>query len=170
MITNKVLEYISDNFKYHKDTGLVERFDLAEGVNRFGCLSKSTAHRSYLRFSVCDKKLYAHRIAYFLMENEMPTGEIDHIDGDGLNNKWANIRNVSHSENAKNQKKNINNKSGMVGVHLDTVNSKWYAQITVNKKPIFLGRYKEKGLAESARKNAEIKYGFHSGHGTRNEG
>lgn len=169
MLTSKVLKYISDNFKYNKDTGIVERFDLGVGVNRFGYLSKSSKHRSYVRFSVCNKSLYAHRIAYFLIKNEMPLGEIDHIDGNGMNNKWSNIRVVTHSGNAKNQKKNERNKSGVTGVHWDSVNNKWYAQITVDNKPVFLGRHKEKRLAELSRIKAEKKYGFHGNHGARDE-
>ncbi len=93
------------------------------------------------------------------MTKEQPK-EIDHIDGNGLNNKWSNLRSVSHSINAKNQKKHKNNTSGNSGVTFRKDSNKWRARIMVNDKSISLGTFLKKEDALSARIEAENKYYF----------
>lgn len=51
-----------------------------------------------------------------------------------------------------------NNKSGASGVYFDYKNKKWVAQIMINKKSVFLGRFFSKDDAVKARRRAEIKY------------
>lgn len=75
----------------------------------------------------------------FLMNN--PVGrEVEHIDGNGLNNQRHNIRISSHQENMWNIAITKNNKSGFKGVSWKKLNQKWVAQIA-NKKVIYLGLF-----------------------------
>lgn len=67
---------------------------------------------------------------------------IDHIDGDGLNNKRNNLRRCLHIDNMKNQGLRKNKKSGNYkGVSWHIASSKWMARIQVNKKAIHLGLF-----------------------------
>ena len=100
------------------------------------------------------------------MTGEFPKEDMDHIDHIKTNNKWSNLREVSNQENHKNLKKNVNNKSGVSGVWWDAQRTKWIAHITVARKKIHLGVFKTKEGAVKARKEAEIKYGFHENHGS----
>ena len=60
-----------------------------------------------------------HRIIWELHNDPIPHGMfIDHIDGDKLNNKLANLRMVSRSGNARNAKRRKDNTSGTTGVHM----------------------------------------------------
>jgi hypothetical protein len=44
-----------------------------------------------------------HRLAWFYMTGSWPTNHIDHIDGDPTNNAWINLRDVTRSQNLRNQ-------------------------------------------------------------------
>jgi hypothetical protein len=47
----------------------------------------------------------AHRLAWFYMTGSWPVNHIDHIDGDPTNNKWSNLRDVTRSQNLRNQRR-----------------------------------------------------------------
>lgn len=113
-----------------------------------------------------NKKLYqAHRLAWLYMAGEWPTDQIDHIDGNPLNNKWENLRTVSQQENSRNSKLSATSTSGVTGVSWDTRRGNWRAHITVDAKQKYLGAFDKKEDAIIARQDADIKYGFHSNHG-----
>lgn len=84
--------------------------------------------------------------------------EIDHIDGDKLNNLDCNLRYVTHAQNGRNLKLSKANKSGCRGVWWDKVTQSWQVKICYNYKQIFLGRYKSLRQAIRVRKEAEDKY------------
>jgi hypothetical protein len=84
------------------------------------------------------KRLYAvHRIAWFLFYNEWPKLDIDHIDGNGLNNAITNLRHVSRRINALNAIKHRAGKLG--GCYFNKVMKKWQAQIHYNGKTRSIG-------------------------------
>jgi hypothetical protein len=58
-------------------------------------------------------RIYMHR----LILNPPKKTEIDHIDGDGLNNQKNNIRVCSHKENQRNQLKHKDGKTGYKGLY-----------------------------------------------------
>ena len=83
--------------------------------------------------------------------------EIDHIDGDGLNNQRSNLRQVTHRENGQNL--HIEKSSKYVGVHWGKKDKLWYAQIMIKGKRIYLGSYKDEEIASKAYTSAlsEVK-------------
>lgn len=114
-----------------------------------------------------DGNLYgAHRLAWLVTHGEFPPEDIDHIDGNGLNNRLENLRAVSHDENGRNQRKYSNNTSGVSGVGWYKRDQKWQAKIRVNRKLVHLGYFSSKEEAVAARKAAEAKYNFHENHGS----
>ena len=111
------------------------------------------------------KKVRLHRLAFFYMTGRWPN-QIDHINGDGLDNRWCNLREVRGSENNKNTKLLKNNVTGLHGVHWYK-GKKWVATISSEKKQMHLGYYHDFFEACCARKSAELVYGFHINHGSR---
>ncbi len=83
------------------------------------------------------KKLLLHRILL-----GAPVGvHVDHIDGDGLNNRIANLRLCTRSENGMNRRKELGCSSKFKGVYWDKSKAKWHARIVLDKKHKSLGRF-----------------------------
>jgi|SRR6185369_3300233 len=92
------------------------------------------------------KRVYLHRL---LMKN--PVGmDIDHINGDKLDNRKENLRIANSQQNSANMIKH--GKYKYKGIYLSDGkrNKKWAAQIIIKRKNIHLGRFftqKEAGRA-----------------------
>lgn len=118
----------------------------------------------YFTVTLFGKYHLLHRIIWLYMVGELPN-IIDHIDGDPSNNKWDNLRSVDSRDNMRNRKMSANNTSGIMGVVWDKTRGKWRSAISVKRKNVHLGRFACIAHAVRARKEAEIKYGFHPNHG-----
>ena len=118
----------------------------------------------YLLIEINGKEYKAGRLAWLYIHGIWPD-QIDHINHIRSDNKITNLRNVSQNENLKNKGLHLNNTTGFNGVSWDKNRNKWQANITVNKKRIYLGRFENKEDAISIRSAANIKYGFHPNHG-----
>jgi hypothetical protein len=70
--------------------------------------------------------------------------EVDHIDGDGLNNRRSNLRIASRRENVHNTKKTKRNTSGLKGVSWKGGRNPWRAQIVSDGVKYSLGCYSKK--------------------------
>jgi AP2 domain/HNH endonuclease len=67
--------------------------------------------------------------------------QVDHVDGNGLNNIRSNLRAVTASQNQHNRNKNKLNTSGFKGVGWHKKTGKWRCQI-MNKKTLHhIGTY-----------------------------
>lgn len=150
---------------YNPDTGVLawkKTFsNSAVAGSIAGCVSKKEG-RSVIGL---DKKRYrVHRIIYLIMTGEMPE-EIDHINGNGLDNRWINLRAVTHAENMRNRKVCSNNTTKIMGVTWNKLNQNWRARIKRLDVIAELGSYDSFFEACCARKSAENKLGFHANHG-----
>lgn len=81
---------------------------------------------------------------------------VDHINGDGLDNRKENLRVVSKSQNMMNRSIQKNSSSGYKGV--SKCLGKWRAYIVVDRKQIHLGVFDEKINAAIAYNEAVVKY------------
>ncbi len=82
------------------------------------------------------KVIQMHRIITSAKEGD----EVDHIDNDGLNNQDENLRICTKSENMRNRGKNKNNTTGYKGVSFVEDRNEYHANITINRKHIYLGK------------------------------
>lgn len=84
--------------------------------------------------------------------------EVDHINGNGLDNRRENLRIVTHHQNCMNTKRQRNNTSGFKGITWDKQMKKWRARISVNRKPVLLGLFKNKFEAALVYEQAATRY------------
>jgi hypothetical protein len=82
-----------------------------------------------------------HRLVWLYHNGCWPSKFLDHIDGDRENNRIENLREASRTDNNRNVSRQRNNTSGFKGVSLMKRDNVWIAQITVNRKNYYLGRF-----------------------------
>lgn len=162
MITQKELKKV---LKYSKTTGVFS-WKIARGGNNIGDKA-GTLKDGYIRIRINNKNYYAHRLVWLYVYGEHPLHHIDHKNHNKNDNRFKNLREVTHKENHKNQSIPKHNTSGIVGVVWHKIAKKWNANIRIDKKLIHLGTFANKKDAIKARKDAEIKYGFHKNHGAK---
>lgn len=115
------------------------------------------------------KKFYAKRTCYlngkkrirmhrFVTNTTDRNIEVDHINGNSLDNRKSNLRPCSKSRNQQNRNKTINNKSGYKGVAWHKISKKWIVRIGVNSIKIHIGRYDCVKEAARAYNSAAIIY------------
>lgn len=90
----------------------------------------------------------AHRIAWLYVYGEWPFSDIDHINRNGCDNRIANLRLATKTQNMGNRKRNANNSSGYKGVYKHR--NKWAACIRQNGKTISLGTFNTPQEAHAA--------------------
>lgn len=128
---------------------------------------EAISHRDgnkYLIGSILGAQVRAHRVVMAMHLDRWPS-EVDHINGDKIDNRIENLREVAHSDNARNFPRKANNTSGVTGVSWDSRREKWAAYIRYNYVVRSLGRYAKIDDAIAARRKAERDLGFHENHG-----
>ena len=117
----------------------------------------------YIRIRVAGKKYKAHRLAWLYVNGCWPLEFIDHIDGDRSNNAISNLRDVSRSINAQNQKQAHKNKvQGPLGVHWSARHRKWIAKLSLGGERFHSRYFATPELASAA--YFEMKEKVHSGY------
>lgn len=151
-MSKELIEELRATFEYHEDGYLIRK----KNGKPTGQHANTT--QGYARVKVGGRMLRAHRVIYAIIHGEMPAGQIDHINGNRVDNRIENLRDVSHSENQHNHKTPENNTSGFTGVGWHAPLQKWVSRIKVNNRTLHLGYFENLEDAVKARKMAKIKY------------
>ena len=154
---------------YDPETGIFTR-NIQKDRDNYGLISGACnwyGHSYYISISIKGKGYRAHRLAWLYQYGSFPSQHIDHIDGDGANNRISNLRDVSAKDNHRNKKLRIDNKYGIPGVCWEKSRKSWCAYICVNRKRKTLKYTRDFFEACCIRKAAEIFHGYHPNHGRR---
>lgn len=89
---------------------------------------------------------YLHRF----IDSTPPGLEVDHRNGDGLDNRRDNLRRATHAQNLANQQLSAANTSGYKGVVYLKRDRHWAAQTKHHGTPVRLGVYEDKEIAAYA--------------------
>lgn len=92
----------------------------------------------YIMIKVSSIGFLGHILAWLYMTGEFPDGELDHEDGNGLNNKWLNIRPATRAKNCQNRLSKTN-RHGFQGVL--SRKDRYFGRVRMNKKNHFTGCY-----------------------------
>lgn len=149
-------EQALSRFEYFPDTGdILDRRSNAVAGNIE--VTKTTAYRRIYAFN---QTLRGHQIAWLIYYGVWPSGEVDHKDGNGLNNRIENLRDGTRSQNQRNQKLGRKNKSGVLGVSWHTKSGRWQVHIWIEGKRKHIGYYKRLKHAHAARAAAASAHGY----------
>lgn len=102
----------------------------------------------YLTVYVLGKHYYAHRLAWLYVTGEWPKDDIDHIDGNRINNSWGNLREATRSQNLIN--KIYPKKELPKNIYWLARTARYRVKLSVNNKTIHGGYFKNLGDAEQA--------------------
>ena len=134
------LEVLNSLFEI-KDGELITK--VKWGRNRFPIGHKvGTTGNGYVMLKFEQKRYSAHRIIFY-MTHGWCADVIDHIDGNGLNNRIENLRPATQAQNLANRKISSVNKSGVKGVSWNKEKKAWSAEIGYNHKKKKLGYFKD---------------------------
>lgn len=160
------LERTPNMFKqsgYGGGNGCCRRWN-AKYANKEAFTSK-TDH-GYRQGRVYKQRFTAHRVIWAMVYGEWPKMQIDHVNGDGCDNRINNLRHVSISINQKNSKMKSNNTSGQNGVSFNKLVKKWHAYISIDGRRKHLGFFNKIEEAKTARLQAQAGNNYTERHGT----
>ena len=96
---------------------------------------------------------------FVYLHNQIMGGlRVDHVNGDGLDNRRCNLRFASHPENCRNHRIHSTNTSGQSGISRDKKSGKWRTYIKFKNRLIALFRFDELSDAINRRREAEKNY------------
>lgn len=144
-------ERLRELVEYDPKTGVFVRRVVLSNVVKVGDVAGSKSVKTGHYFIWVEGKRYgAHRLAWLYMTGTWPKKNIDHINGDGSDNRWCNLRDVAQSVNLQNiRSANKRNTSGLLGAH-DHGDGKYTSQIQVDGKRRYLGIFSTAAEAHKA--------------------
>jgi hypothetical protein len=152
-------EQLRAHLRYEPETGQFTRLIRTSQNTRVGDIAGCKQNAGYWVINLLGRPYLAHRLAWLYMTGQWPH-EIDHIDGDRLNNRWSNLRNVTRQTNNENRRAaNRNSRTGRLGVQPN--GSGFMARITHNGVARYLGQYPTPEAAHAA--YAAAKQELHKG-------
>lgn len=92
-----------------------------------------------------------HRVAWALAYGEWPQHCLDHIDGDGTNNRLSNLRPATQTQNACNKRVQSNSTTGVKGVYKHTQCNGYYSHVGYEGKTYYVGLFPTIEQAKKAR-------------------
>lgn len=167
-------EHLFERLNYDPESGIFywnprnirsdyKRFDLTWN-SRYAGLQAGAIHKiknsklCYLRINIDGKNYPAHRLAFLYMTGQFPANGIDHNYGNGINNRWRNLRLATASENCANSHLRIDNTSGFKGVSFHKRKNRYRSSIRVHGKDKHLGYFDIPEIAHAAYVTAANKY------------
>lgn len=128
-----------------------------------GCINKSSGYRTITLFGL---SYPAHHIAWFLYHKQWASQQLDHINQVRSDNRISNLREVTIAENARNRSRRTNTTTGEHGIWYDYNLNKYVAEITMNRKRVYLKRFDNIDEAVASREAKLLELGFHENHGS----
>jgi hypothetical protein len=117
--------------------------------------NKNTEQTYYATVGDRRRQKFLHRVILGLSD---PAVLVDHINGNGLDNRKSNLRVCNNQQNQANCRKQANTSSRYKGVRWHKGQAKWNAYIKVDGEMKYLGTFIEESKAAMAYNEAAVKY------------
>lgn len=140
-------------------TAVIDKED-ADIAAQYKWYASKAKNNWYALSSLRDEGGGQHNFSLHRLLTGAKSGEIvDHINGNGLDNRRCNLRKCSTVENGRNRVKLAShNTSGVTGVHFNKRIKRWTVSVAVNGRRKHIGCYADKEEAITARRFAELSY------------
>lgn len=150
-------------FEYREDGNLIRRYSTTGNGNFAGAVvgyrpKEKSRNNRYVTTKIDGQHYTVHRLIYLYHHGVMPD-QLDHINGDSLDNRIENLRPCGASENTCNRALFKSNTSGHKGVSWSARNKKWFAYANVNKVRTNIGYFDT--LEEAAQAVAQVRGTLH---------
>lgn len=132
-------------------TGLIKWKKSTNTKIKAGSICGNKRKNGRTDIQILGKKYLAHYIVWVFFNKKIPSGVIDHINGNPSDNRIDNLRDCTPRQNSQNYKTHRSGK--LVGASFNNKRKMWAAQIYINKKNIFLGYYKTEAEAHNVYKS-----------------
>lgn len=143
-------------------------YDLETGVFRWrvtnsnravaGTVAGVIGHGGYRYIRIDGCRCLAHRVACLMVTGEWPANEVDHRNGIRDENRWANLRQATRSQNRANTARTSRNTSGVKGVNWEARRGKWLARIMAAGRLHHIGYFDSLDEAAAARAKAAAEH------------
>lgn len=149
-------EVLRSLFNYDPDTGVLTwKIKPLGGRRQVGDVAGYIHSTGYWWVGVRRRHLKAHRVIWCWMTGEWPVDEVDHINRNSLDNRWANLRQSNRWQNNHNMSRRTN-RLGLKGV--TRRGNRYMAVITVNGRYMYLGLFADVEDAIRAYDTAAVEH------------
>lgn len=114
--------------------------------------------KAYWTITIDRVKYKRSRLAFLYITGAMPPDQIDHINGNSLDDRWQNLRPATATENAWNHKGRARKVNLPMGVRKNASSGRFSARIGVRGKQISLGSFDTPEEAHAVYLNARKQY------------
>jgi hypothetical protein len=147
ILTQERLRHVLD---YDPETGVFIWCVATSQRTKIGSIAGGKDSYGYFHVQIDSKCYKAHRLAWLYVYGVWPVGVIDHINRNREDNRIANLRDVTASQNMRNCKIRKTNTSGYKGVSYLAAKKRWAAQIYLTGKNTLLGLFDTADAAAQA--------------------
>jgi hypothetical protein len=130
------VERLREMFNYDPETGVFTRRIRTHNRNQIGDIPGCLRPGGYRYISIAQRHYAEHRLAWLYVTGRWPDYFIDHIDGNPLNNRFANLREASHAQNGHNRAVRRDCACGVKGVTQYKGSGKWIGRVQLNGKKV----------------------------------
>jgi hypothetical protein len=157
------LDFLKTVLRYDGGTGVFVWLVNRGGTARAGTEAGNIQKMGYRYINFRGRLVGAHRLAWLYTHGVWPIGDVDHVNRDRADNRIANLRDTTRSQNMRNSIRVRTASSPLQGVCWDRQAQRWLASITSDGKQMHLGRYETAEMAHEAYVKASREiHGEHS--------
>lgn len=155
-INDLTARFVRSIISYNKKTGVL-RWKYKKDHLAAKRVAGIKHHTGYLYVKIKGRMYGAHRIAWLIVKGRWPRKFLDHKNGIKNDNRFTNLRNVTHFQNGMNRRKIKAGSSKLKGVSLSKTTGLWHTTIMKNGRSYYLGQFKTDVEGHAVYCNAAIK-------------
>ncbi len=153
-----VVAHLRELLDYDPVTGVFRWRQKPNKRTNIGAIAGEIKQWGHRRIQMAGRRYPAHHLAWLYVYGVWPTGILDHANGKPDDNRIANLRPATTTQNMQNCRRFSTNSSGFKGVSFCRQTRRWRAHIVVDGRYIHLGRFPSPEKAHAAYVAAAQKY------------